>query len=170
MFACGVENVLEKEGDDLRCGQYCPLAGEVRKSDPAGACMNESVENYTPIQPDTLKRLIDYWLPELHAVRDRRRGMRRLMIFLFSLPLALALAGAIAAYLKGSVSLTEGGALMFISSWAAVSFVYLGKLQACDDAVYEISLTVYLGFVEPMLKAVPKLSLNRTGNVGDRIC
>lgn len=120
--------------------------------------MGKSVEGFTPIQPDTLKRLIDHWLPELHAVRDRRRGIRRLMIFLFSLPLGLTLAGAIAAYVKGSVSLTDGGALMFLSGWAAVAFVYLGKLQACDDVVHEISLTVYLGFIEPMLGAVRKLS------------
>lgn len=121
--------------------------------------MADSVKSYTPLQPETRDMLVEQWLPELLAVRDRRRGIRRAMVASFVTPLVLIVAGIVWSVARGDpISLFEGSAFVLLSGWSAVSFKYLGKLQACDDALTEISLTVRLGFVEPMLKAIPKLS------------
>lgn len=121
--------------------------------------MSNHENGMTPINPDTQNLLRKEWVPRLDRLREQRRPLRNVMIGIILAPLVLALAIVVRmVFFSDDRSWFEGSLIFGLISFSAVFFVYLGKLQACDDAIHEIICTVFLGYVEPLLRAIKKVT------------
>jgi len=123
--------------------------------------MTNSKKNYTKIDSEVQDCLINDWLPRLHNLEKARKPKRKLMVAIILIPLVIALIVFIIGMLINIIN--EEFKLNFIiisiiGGYSAVCFVYLGKLQSCDDTVLIIDMTVKLGYIEPLLKVIAKIS------------
>ncbi len=110
------------------------------------------------MDPSTRSRLKEEVLPMLDRVRQDRRPMRLLLIGITVVPLILAVTLVAHQMWRGDWKMVElliTGAFMTTTGTA---FVYLGKLQSCDDVLTRIELVVRMdGNEEHLEKATQDL-------------
>lgn len=111
--------------------------------------------------PEVVKDLRAYWVPQLREIRQRRQFMIRLMVFLLFVPILFS--AALAGYLiyeavaNENVLIELAAILLLILGVPAFSFVYIGKLQQCNDSLVQIELFVHLRDRLGLINALSKI-------------
>ncbi|MBN2774224.1 MAG: hypothetical protein JXR31_08240 [Prolixibacteraceae bacterium] len=125
------------------------------------------------INTNTQKTLIDDWLPKLDNLRKERKFIHHIMLGIIIFPLIIVICLIIHMILT-DFNILEGSLMSIFISLSAITFVYLGKLQACDDVILQIDLAVRLGDKDFLLRSISKITCygsfkNLINEVG-RIC
>jgi hypothetical protein len=108
---------------------------------------------------DTQKQLLmEQWLPRLRDLRDQRKPIIRLMIGTLLAPLAASLLIVISLIINQDLYIFKAGISSILLGLSALAFVYLGKLQNCNDVIVVIECSVYLGDRDQILKSISNVS------------
>jgi hypothetical protein len=122
----------------------------------------EPLDNPSMIPPKVREILILHWLPRVREVREQRRPLQRLMIGILLLPLGGAILGVIYQFgqlrMGGAVGWVEATTTTALLGMSAISFVYVGKIQACSDLLLQIEFAVYIGERELLSRAIEHLT------------
>lgn len=111
------------------------------------------------IDPKTRKRLIEHWLPRVRELERNRRPIFRLMVGVLLIPLALAiLLVANQVFILKDIDAFQSTLSSILIGLSALTFVYLGKLQKCNDVLVIVEGTVHLGDRDAILDAMSNLS------------
>ena len=102
--------------------------------------------------------LMEQWLPRLRDLRDQRRPIIRIMIGTLLAPLAVALAIVVSLIVNQDLAIFKAGVSSILLGLSAIAFVYLGKLQDCNDVIVFIECSVYLGDKDQILKSISNVS------------
>lgn len=100
------------------------------------------------IPVEILDELKTEWLPQLRALRERRKSTVHLMMAAICVPLLFAV--AIAALIiwefttSGKLQLGLAGICTMVLGIPGIAFVHLGKLQRCNDSLISVELFVHL--------------------------
>jgi hypothetical protein len=106
----------------------------------------------------TKEDLVQYWLPRLRELEKRRRPTIWLMRAILLVPFLFALVLIFLQIAERKADFTKATLSSGFLGLAALSAVYLGKFQSCNDVLLMIEATVYLGDREQLLKAMAQLS------------
>jgi hypothetical protein len=116
----------------------------------------------TKLDPEIQSRLIELWLPRLQDLKRQRQPLQRLMIAILLVPLVsavLVVAHMIYALFMsspvGGIELTAAGSLLGLSCFC---FLYLGKIQACNDQLVEIEFALVMGDQTHLRRALSQLT------------
>lgn len=115
-----------------------------------------SENNLTKMRPAVQTRLRQEWLPVLRQVREQRRPMRLLLIAIVLIPLVCVVVLLNHMWerdLKSAEVVIAGGLMTVV----ATAFIYLGKIQACDDVLPRIECAILLGYMELLVEATADL-------------
>jgi hypothetical protein len=93
----------------------------------------------------TQRALIRQWLPQLRELRDQRKAMIRVMVCTIMAPVVVALGVILFTVFTHNLDLLTSGLAGLLLGVSALAFVYLGKIQNCNDILIIIEFTVYLG-------------------------
>ena len=111
------------------------------------------------IDSKTRKRLEEQWLPRVRELERRRRPIFRLLVAILLIPLVLAiLLVANQIFILKDIDGFQSTLSSFFIGLSAFTFVYLGKLQKCNDVLVIVEGTVYLGDRDAILEAMSNLS------------
>ncbi len=111
------------------------------------------------IDPEIQARLINEWLPRLRELRHERRPLQLLMIIVLLTPLVVVLTIVVHTILSGaSLDWTKGSVSVMLLGISCLCFVYLGKLQECNDRLLIIEFAVLEGDQERLHRAVSMLT------------
>ncbi len=116
---------------------------------------HEGKEN--TINPIIQECLINEWLPRLYNLKNERKPIQRLMVIIIIFPLVIV-TGLLLHMFITDFSLIESSLMTAFFTLSAIAFVYLGKLQACNDVILEIDFAIRLGNLDYLLRAIPKIS------------
>lgn len=113
------------------------------------------------LSPEVQRRLKEDFLPHLDELLIGRNKTQKLMSLIIMVPCALLIVWLI----KGMIFDNEFYVVTFstLLPLIAISFVYLGKLQSCNDQIFSIKLSVIAGTDEVLRKSFGK-SLTCMGN------
>jgi hypothetical protein len=107
----------------------------------------------------TTKQLLEeQWLPRLRDLRDQRKPMIRLMIGTLLVPLVVALLIVLSLILNQDLAIFKAGVCTLLLGVSALAFVYLGKIQNCNDVLVVVELQVYLGDRDQIIKSISNIS------------
>ena len=112
--------------------------------------------------------LIKIWIPRIDRIVERRAFVRRAMVFFMCAPFVVFLLLLACLLVIGDTGfLLKSSALLSIFlGLAAVGFVYLGKMQACDDILESVTAVVILGDRTLIMASMDRLScLGRMDNL-----
>ena len=110
------------------------------------------------IDPKTRKRLIEQWLPRVRELERSRRPIFRLMMAILLIPLVLAiLLVANQIFVMKDIDAVQSTVSSIFVGLSALTFVYLGKLQKCNDVLVIVEGTVHLGDRDAILTAMSNL-------------
>lgn len=120
--------------------------------------MPDSEEEFKPIDAASKKFLKEDWLPEVRLAVKKRKPIRTLMIGVLVTTFAVLTIGAVIAVLgSDGISWGSGPTVAVFMGFAAIVFVYLGQIQACDEVMPCISLAVHRGCWNQLKKSLKKL-------------
>jgi uncharacterized membrane protein len=111
-----------------------------------------------PLDSDTKQLLTEQWLPRVRELRDQRKPIVRIMICTILVPLVAALAIVLYQILTKDLDVYKTGLCGALLGLAAIAFVYLGRLQNCNDVIVVIEFSVYLGERDQIIKAIGNIS------------
>jgi hypothetical protein len=80
--------------------------------------------------------------------------MIRLMIGTLLAPLAVALLIVASLIINQDLPLFKAGVSSILLGLSAIAFVYLGKIQNCNDVIVVIECSVYLGDRDQLIKSI----------------
>lgn len=110
------------------------------------------------IKPSTRKWLEEQWLPEIRAIPERRRPMKRLLMAIAIGPLAFVIVWVCFLLMSGTdFHLKQGAVLTSMVGLSVGSIVFLGKLQSCDDQIPQIALAVGLNDEQMLRNSISQL-------------
>jgi hypothetical protein len=110
------------------------------------------------LDSDIKQLLTEQWLPRVRELRDQRKPIARVMICMIVMPLVAAFAIVAYQILTGNLDVYKTGMCALLLGPAAVSFVYLGRLQSCNDVIVVIELSVLMGERDQIIKAVTNIT------------
>lgn len=120
--------------------------------------MNPEEPQYTPIDEKVHQRILNDWLPNLDRILERRKITKRLMVVVILVPILLTVFAFVYMAMTGSFDAIGALSTTPLQAFTAIGFVYLGKLQACDDKIFAVRCKVQLGHLEPLLEGLKEIS------------
>jgi len=112
----------------------------------------------TSLDDATKQLLAEQWLPRLRELREQRKPMIRLMIGTLLAPLAVALLIVASLIINQDLPIFKAGVSSILLGLSAIAFVYLGKIQNCNDVIVVIECSVYLGDRDQLIKSISNIS------------
>src|SRR4051812_49001151 len=110
------------------------------------------------LDPKVHKCLKEEWLPRLIDLGSRRRPMQRLMIGILLIPLILSVVIIVhVIFISKDYKWVEGVVVTFLLGLSSVCFVYIGKIQACNDELLAIEYAVIVGDQALLIDMISKL-------------
>lgn len=110
------------------------------------------------LDDETKRLLIEQWLPHVRALRDQRRPYITMMLALIILPVVIALLITGYMLLTNQLNFRGLGGSGLILGVSAIAFVYLGKLQSCNDTIIIIEGVVMLGDRDQIIKSISMIT------------
>jgi hypothetical protein len=112
----------------------------------------------TPIDPKLHKLLIEQFVPRLRQVKNDRRSMQLVMIVVLLIPLLVSVVLVFRTLVAGGESKLEEGVIATgLLGVSSVCFIYLGKIQSCNDELLDIELAVFEGDQDRLHDTISKL-------------
>jgi hypothetical protein len=107
----------------------------------------------------THKLLIEEWLPGVRDLKRQRRPIFWIMLCVILVPLALAIGLLLSRILgKTEIDLATGAICALLLGVSSIAFVYLGRLQRCNDIISIIELAVFVGDKDNIFVSVSNVS------------
>jgi hypothetical protein len=97
------------------------------------------------LEPAVKAELIDQWLPRLRDLKRERKPLLWIMLALLIVPVVLAISIVAYQLLNNNLGLDKVGLCSLLLGLSSISFVYVGKLQACNDSLTFIEYYVIRG-------------------------
>jgi len=110
------------------------------------------------LDEETKRLLIEQWLPRVRDLRNQRRPVFFVMLFIMLVPMFAAIAMLVPQILTQKLDLGQSGLSGLLLGVSALAFVYLGRLQQCNDVIVAIEFTVILGDREQIIKSISSIS------------
>ncbi len=111
------------------------------------------------LDEETKRLLMELWLPRVRELRDQRKPVFFVMLFIMLVPMFAAIAMLAQQYfLIQKLDLGQSGLSALLLGVSALAFVYLGRLQQCNDVIVAIEFTVILGDREQIIKCIGNIS------------
>jgi hypothetical protein len=106
----------------------------------------------------TQRALIRQWLPQVRELRDQRKAMIRVMVCTIMAPVVVALGMIVFTVATHHLDLLTSGLAGLLLGVSSLAFIYLGKIQNCNDVLIVIEFTVFLGDRDQLLKSITNIS------------
>jgi hypothetical protein len=110
------------------------------------------------LDKETKQLLIEIWLPRVRDLPNQRKPIFRMMMCALLVPMIVAIALLVWQILTKESLLAMSGLSALVLGIPAIAFVYWGRLQACNDVISVIELTVMLGDREQIIKSISSIS------------
>ena len=110
------------------------------------------------LDEETKRLLIEQWLPRVRDLRNQRKPVFFVMLFIMVVPILAAIAMLAPQILTQKLDLGQSGLSGLLLGVSALAFVYLGRLQQCNDVIVAIEFTVILGDREQIIKSISSIS------------
>jgi hypothetical protein len=110
------------------------------------------------LDQETKLVLIEQWLPRVRELRDQRKPIFIIMTCIIIVPLVATIALLLQQVLTKEIDFMKLGISGLLLGISAIPFVYLGRLQQCNDVIVAIELQVILGDREQIIKSIASIS------------
>jgi len=112
------------------------------------------------IDDETKRLLSEQWIPRLRELRSQRKPIFLLMACLLLVPLVAAGAVFVQQFwgADGGLNLKASGISGMLLGVSAIPFVYLGRLQSCNDVLVVVEFSVLMGDRDQLVKSISNIS------------
>jgi hypothetical protein len=111
-----------------------------------------------PLDEATKHVLTEQWLPRVRALRDQRKPITLVMMAIILVPVAVMLPIVVYLTVNNQLDILKAGVCGLVLGLPAIAFVYLGRLQSCNDVIVIIEFSVYLGDRDQIIKAISNIA------------
>ena len=106
----------------------------------------------------TILLLREQWFPRLSEIKTDRRNIVKIMMLMLVFPIVSVFIVFAYEVIKDDINIKLISLLSIMLGLSAVAFIYIGRLQSCNDQIAIIEFYVYTGDRDKIIKSISIIS------------